>query len=234
MESKYTCLIIDEKAADHDILKAFLLCWSNLKFMKSCFNVEEAIIELNEHHYDIVFFDVSLSNGASIDLIAKLNKKPTIIITSDDTSFAFEAYENDAVDYLLKPIIKSRFARAIRKALTYSKERRKEKKKYIELKIDGLATKIDQEEIIYIRSMVNHSKYYLVNRAKPIVINEAFSKQLPKLNADLFLQSHRTCIVNVKFVIGKKEKELILSNKVYLPIGRKYFPGLQSLLMQLD
>ncbi len=234
MEAKYTCLIVDEDSHAHDVIKALLLCYPSVKFMKSCYNKEEAIREINTHQYDIVFLNVKMPNLNGIDIIGKLNKKPTIIITSTVASFAFEAYENGAVDYLKKPILKGRFGRAIKKALLYSKEKRKENKKYLILKIDGLPTKINQDEILYIRSMVNHSKYYLQNRIKPVLINEAFSKQLLKLNTETFLQTHRTCIVNKKYITGKKDNELILSSNTFLPIGRKYLSEIQSLLIQLE
>jgi two-component system, LytTR family, response regulator len=230
MEPKHTCVIVDDESQAHDVVKAYLLCFPKLKFVKSIFAHEEAIQDINSNQYDIVFLNVKLHNNEARHIIDKLNKKPTIIITSDHTSFAFDAFENDAVDYLKKPITKSRFGRAVKKAIVYSRERRKESNKYMTLKIDGIPTKVNQDEIIYVRSMGNYSKYYIVNRTNPIVINESFSKQLPKLNPELFIQSHRTCLVNTTFMVGRRENELILKSDIILPIGRKFIPGLQSFL----
>jgi two-component system, LytTR family, response regulator len=231
MNSKYTCLIVDDEKPAHDVLQILLEQYPELEYVKSCYNGEDALQEINTNKYDIVFLDVNMPKLSGIELLAKLTQKPAIIITTAYNTFAFEAYQNDAIDYLQKPIALERFAKAIAKAVIYAKEKRAELQQYIVFKIDGLPTKVKQEDIVYIRSMVNYSKYYIKDRSKPILINEAFSKQLLKLDSNLFIQIHRTCIVNKAYIKSKKENELVVEPNTLLPIGRKYIADIQKILM---
>jgi two-component system, LytTR family, response regulator len=233
METIYTYLIADDEHPAHEVIEILLQSFPNLKLEKRCYNGEEALTEINTNKYDIVFLDVNMPKLNGIELLEKVPQKPAVIITTAYNNFAFEAYQNDAVDYLQKPISTERLAKAMAKAIAYAKEKRAEKAKYIILKVDGISTKVKQDDILYMRSMVNHSKYYVKNRVKPILINEAFSKQLPKLDNDLFIQTHRTCIVNKTCIKGRKESELIIENNILLPIGRKYINTIQKLLIEL-
>jgi two-component system, LytTR family, response regulator len=233
MESKYTCLIADDEFPAHEVLQILLEQYPELRLLKSCYNGEDALHEINTNIYDIVFLDVNMPQLSGIELLAQVAQKPAIIITTAYNTFAFEAYQNDVIDYLQKPISLDRFSKAVAKAMKYAKEKRTEQQQFVVLKIDGLTTKVNLEDIMYIRSMVNHSKYFLKNRAKPVLIHESFSKQFTKLTSHLFMQIHRTCIVNKNYIRGRKENELIVDN-ILLPIGRKYISDIQSLLIKLS
>ena len=223
MESKYACLIVDDEYPAHDVIKTLMLPFSNLEFVKSCYNGQDAIHEINENNkYDIVFLDINMPIINGIEMMSKINKNPAIIITTAYTSFAFEAYENDAIDYLQKPISSERFEKAIKKAIEICEKRKVDNVKLITLKMDGILTSISQKDIIYIRSMENYCKFYLKNKSKPILINEPLHKQLLKLDANLLVQIHRTCIVNKLYITQKKGNILLVTDDVELPIGRNY------------
>jgi two-component system, LytTR family, response regulator len=232
MESNYSCIIIDDEYPAHDVIKALLKSFSNLEFTKSCYNGEDALLEITTTPYDIVFLDVNMPIINGIEVLKKLDTKPAIIITTAYTDFAFEAYENDAVDYLQKPIALQRFQKAISKATDYAKKNRAERYKPILLKLDGLKQKINQEQIIYCQSMGNYTRFYVENSPKPIIVHETLASQLTILNKDLFIQVHRTCIVNKLFIVRKKENLLVLKDETELPIGRKFIANINSILLQ--
>jgi two-component system, LytTR family, response regulator len=232
MESNYSCLIVDDEYPAHDVIKALLKSFPNLEFIKSCYNGEDALDEINTNAYDIVFLDVNMPIITGIELLKKLESKPAIIFTTAYTNFAFEAYENDAVDYLQKPIALQRFQKAISKAIDYVKNNRVESTTPILLKIDGLKQKINQEQIIYCQSMGNYTRFYVENILKPIVVLETLANQLAVLDKDLFVQVHRTCIVNKLFIARKKDNLLLLKDETELPIGRKFIATLNSILLK--
>jgi two-component system, LytTR family, response regulator len=232
MESNYSCLIIDDEYPAHDVIKALLKSFPDLEFTKSCYNGEDALHEITTVAYDIVFLDVNMPIINGIELLKKLDTKPAIIITTAYTDFAFEAYENDAVDYLQKPIALQRFQKAISKAIDYAKKSWAERFKPLLLKIDGLKQKINQEQIIYCQSMGNYTRFYVENSPKPIVVHETLASQLTILNKDLFIQVHRTCIVNKLFIVRKKENLIVLKDETELPIGRKFIANINSILLK--
>jgi DNA-binding LytR/AlgR family response regulator len=203
MEANFKCLVVDDEHHAHVVILTLLKAFANLEFVKSCYNGEDAIEELNRTYYDIVFLDVNMPMLNGIDLLNKIDTKPAIIMTTAYTDFAFEAYENDVVDYLQKPIAKQRFEKAIIKAIEYAKKRRLALFNTITIKVDGLKQKINQENILYCQSMGNYTKFYLHN-SKPIIIHDTLANQLLILNDNIFMQIHRTCIVNKLFVASKK------------------------------
>ena len=231
MELNYSCLIVDDEYPAHDVVKALINMNSQLEFVKSCYNGEDALVELTTNSYDIVFLDINMPILNGIDLLEKLEQKPAVIVTTAYTDFAFDAYQNDAVDYLQKPISVERFAKAVAKAIIYAHKRKLEATKFLTVKIDGFKQKISQEEIIYCQSMGNFTRFFLKNNPKPVIVNQSLAHQLTQLNPELFIQIHRTCIVNKSFITRRKENLLLLINEVELPIGRKFMSKIQSVII---
>lgn len=229
MESNYTCLIVDDEYPAHDVIKALIKLNIQLSFEKSCYTGEDALLEITNGTYDLVFLDINMPGLSGIEVLQKLESKPAIIITTAYTDFAFDAYQNDAIDYLQKPISIDRFEKATNKAIIYAQNRKLENTQFLTIKVDGIKQKINQEDILYCQSMGNFVKYFVNNMPKPIIVNQSLSSQLKELNPNLFIQIHRTCIVNRLFVMRKKDKCLVLRGEVELPIGRKYISILNSI-----
>ncbi len=229
MEFKYSCLIVDDEYPAHDVIKSFIASHGHLVYAKSCYNGEDALKELSAANYDIVFLDINMPLLNGIEVLKKLGSIPAIIITTAYTKFAFEAYQNDALDYLQKPITIERFNKAISKAIEYANSRRQKTLQCLILKVDGLKQKVNQKDIVYCQSMGNFIKFFIVETSKPIITNQTLSKQLSLLDPELFLQIHRTCIVNKLFIARRKENLLVLKNGVELPIGRKFIQSVYSI-----
>lgn len=232
MESKYSCLIVDDEYPAHDVIEALLKPYSNLKCTKNCYNGEDALLEINEKHYDIVFLDINMPIINGIELLSKIESKPAIIVTTAYTNFAFEAYENDAVDYLQKPMSPQRFDKAIQKAIDYIEKRKTSINQFITLKIDGFKQKINQNTILYCQSMGNYTKFFIQNYTKPILVHNTLIHHLNILNQDLFIQIHRSYVINYNFISRKKDNTLILLDEIELPIGRKFMPIISSLVLK--
>ncbi len=124
-----------------------------------------------------------------------------------------------------------RFAKAVAKAIVYAHKKKLEATQFLTVKIDGFKQKINQEEIIYCQSMGNFTRFFLKNTSKPVIVNQSIAHQLTQLNPELFIQIHRTCIVNKSFIARKKENLLLLINEVELPIGRKFMPKIHSVII---
>src|SRR5207253_2532378 len=70
---------------------------------------------------DLLFLDINMPDISGIELARSLEKRPMIIFTTAYKKFAFEGFELEALDYLLKPIDARRFAKAVEKAIDYHK-----------------------------------------------------------------------------------------------------------------
>lgn len=119
MALTYRCLIIDDESPAHKALISHISKFDELEHSGSAFNGMEAIKLLNENQYDIIFLDINMPVISGVELMELQPKRPLTIVTTAYSDFALSAYQNDAIDYLLKPISLDKFSKAIEKAKTY-------------------------------------------------------------------------------------------------------------------
>jgi two-component system, LytTR family, response regulator len=158
-----------------------------------------------------------------LELLECLPQPTIVILTTAYSNFGFEAYQNDVVDYLLKPISYPRFLKAINKVISLLEPKKTELTAYpeIELKHDGIVRMIDSEKILYIEAVGNYIKIHQQHE-KPLLITQTMkyiSSLLPSL---LFTRIHKSFIIKRTAITEIKKTEVILSNSITLPIGRRY------------
>ena len=111
------CIIIDDEETARVIIRTLCDEIGNLTIIDEFPNAIQAIKFLNENEIDLIFLDIHMPDFSGLDFIKALKNPPKIILTTSDTKFAIEAFEYDCiVDYLLKPIERPRFEKAILKA----------------------------------------------------------------------------------------------------------------------
>jgi two-component system LytT family response regulator len=78
-------------------------------------NGEEAIVKVNDLQPDLLFLDIQLPDMNGFELLRKIKHQPTIIFTTAYEEYAIKAFDELAIDYLLKPIREERFNQSIEK-----------------------------------------------------------------------------------------------------------------------
>src|SRR5262249_13596074 len=85
----------------------------------------EALQAIADHQPDVVFLDVEMPGLTAFELLVQLRHPPLVVFATAYDKYAVEAFETDALDYLLKPIQPARLAKAIdRMRVTLSGPRR--------------------------------------------------------------------------------------------------------------
>ena len=112
---------------------------------------------LNENSYDIIFLDINMPVISGVELMELQPNRPLTIVTTAYSDFALLAYQNDAIDYLLKPISFEKFSKAIEKAKTYYsgislKKGTNAKGKMLSYRMNGQVMEMLLDDIIYIES----------------------------------------------------------------------------------
>jgi two-component system LytT family response regulator len=223
----YRCLIIDDESPAHKALASHIDKIDDLEHSGSAFNGKEALKMLNENKYDIIFLDVNMPLISGVELMEIQPNRPLTIITTAYSDFALSAYQNDVVDYLMKPISFEKFSKAIEKAKTYYSGIAINKEKITEIKtlsyrVNGQMTETYLEDILFIESMGNYMKLYSTKATLPIIIYGSLSSITAQLDTDKFLQVHRSYIVNTDKIAFTITNSLTMSNDKIIPIGRKY------------
>ncbi|MBP1223675.1 LytR/AlgR family response regulator transcription factor [Flavobacterium sp. 1355] len=227
MEFTYRCLIIDDESPAHKALASHIAKFDDLEHSGSAFSGMEALKMLNENKYDIIFLDINMPVISGVELMESQPNRPLTIVTTAYSDFALSAYQNDAIDYLLKPISFEKFSKAIEKAKIYFsgnniKKENTSNGKVLSHRVNGQMTDILLSDIIYIESLGNYMKLYSSRHNLPMIIYGSLASISAEIDCTDFLQVHRSYIVNVSKITSVTFKSLTMCNNEIIPVGRKY------------
>jgi two-component system LytT family response regulator len=234
MALTYRCLIIDDESPAHKALASHISKFDDLEHSGSAFSAMEAVKMLNANSYDLIFLDINMPVISGVELMELQPNRPLTIVTTAYSDFALSAFQNDAIDYLLKPISFEKFSKAIEKAKIYFSGTTLKKEdntltKVLSHRINGQIIDTLLSDILYIESLGNYMKLYSKKLKSPIVIYGSLSNIADEINNTDFMQVHRSYIVNTHEIVRVTLKTLTLSNDVIIPVGRKYQILLDSL-----
>lgn len=227
MEFTYRCLIIDDESPAHKALASHIAKFDDLEHSGSAFSGMEALKMLNENKYDIIFLDINMPVISGVELMESQPNRPLTIVTTAYSDFALSAYQNDAIDYLMKPISFEKFSKAIEKAKIYFSGNNVKKEttsngKVLSHRVNGQMTDILLSDIIYIESLGNYMKLYSSRHNLPMIIYGSLASIAAEIDCTDFLQVHRSYIVNVNKINSVTFKSLTMCNDEIIPVGRKY------------
>lgn len=141
-----TIIIDDERHAIREI-EFFLKDYSEIEIVASYTNPLEAINELEEKNAQVVFLDINMPQLLGIDVGSKIldiNPEIKIIFVTAYDQYALEAFELNALDYILKPIQHTRFDKTMQRVLNGMEEKNPLQNKKLLIKCFG-ALKIGWE-----------------------------------------------------------------------------------------
>ncbi|NNJ89878.1 MAG: response regulator transcription factor [Eudoraea sp.] len=232
-----TCIIIDDEAAARAIVAQLCTAHPELDVIEEFPNAIDAIKFLNQQTIDLVFLDIHMPGFTGFDFVQTLKNPPKIVLTTSDTNFAIEAYEYEAiVDYLVKPISPERFAKSIQKvknslakqpALSTSEGNTSGVGEDLYINIDRRLIKLTFDEILFIEAK---GDYIDVKTTKETHrVHNTLKKIKEKLPEELFLQIHRSYIINFTKIIDIEDNSVLIEKNV-IPISRSNRPELMRRL----
>jgi len=219
---RYTCLIVDDESPAHQVILSHASQLKNLEIIASAYNGKEALDIIRKYKVDILFLDVEMPQLNGMELIECLPYKPAIILISAYSNFGFEAFQNDVIDYLLKPVSFPCFLKAINKAIKQiSQEYQPANLVDLEAKHEGKIKRINIEKLLYFQSKGNYVKLIFEDE-KSILIQQSLKyieSILPKIH---FVRIHKSYIVKKSNIGSVSKTAVLLKNQNSLPLGRKY------------
>jgi len=229
-------IIIDDEEMARAIIEQLTIQNKNLTLNAQFSDAIQAIKYLNQNHVDLIFLDIHMPTFSGFDLIQTLKDPPKIILTTSDRNFAIEAFEYECIiDYLVKPIGKDRFDKAVNKALAFSNpilsnlenKNRKEPDQDLYINIDRRLIKINFPSIYLIEAK---GDYILIKtEGKNYTVHSTLKKIEEKLPKDLFLKVHRSFIINIKKIIDIEDNSVLIKKDV-IPVSRSNRPELMKRL----
>ena len=223
------CLIVDDEPLARDVIRRYCEKVPVLHLVGEFSNAIEAFVFLQSHEVDLLFLDIRMPELLGTELVQSLKNPPKVIFTTAFKEYAWDGFELDAVDYLLKPIRFDRFLKAVNKALPGLESHlppeepvaseRKSGVDAIYLRIDRRQVRIVLDEILYIESAKDYIK--IITHDKVHLTRQTISSIEAMLNKNEFVRIHRSFIVPLG-KIKSYTHELVEINKKELPIGKLY------------
>lgn len=225
---KFRFLIVDDEPLARKLIAAHASHIEALEPAGACGNAIEAINFLRTKPVDLVFLDVQMPEVTGIQFVRSLKKPPAVIFTTAYRDFAPEAFELEAIDYLLKPISFERFVKSVNKffekraAVSGIVEKKDAEGEFLYLKSGRKIQKIALPDVLYIESLDDYVKVHL--KDKIFITRENISSLEQKLANGSFVRIHRSFIVSTRFVNSVSAEGVEVGNKI-LPFGRAFRHG---------
>ncbi len=217
----YTVLVVDDEPHARRFLSTLLEKDKSMHLLAECSNGREAINFCKTQTPDIIFLDIQMPGMTGMDVAYQLRKTDSLIIFSTAyDQYAIQAFEVEALDYLIKPFTNKRFEEVLARAKKmiemnqrnvfsqrverlYKSYNQSSSPKITEIVIlnKGLEDRIPVTDILYIESS---SVYVIIHTKRKQYIYrialETLSSQLPKN----FIRIHRSFIINSNFIAKSK------------------------------
>ncbi len=209
-----------------------------LNLEKKCNSVFEALEALQKSRIDLIFVDIHLPNVNGVEFISSLDSKPMFIFTTAFSDYALEAFDLNAVDYLLKPIPFKRFLRAANKAYQIFATNRKMKPEepkeaadsgndFVMVKSDYKSVKVQLSQVLYIEGLKDYIKIYMQNEDKPIVTLNSLKKMEDSLPNKQFIRVHKSFIINTSKIKSVTKNRIVIHDR-WIPVGDNYKEEFQN------
>lgn len=228
-------MVVDDEELARELLTRHISQLQQFELVACCASAIEASAVLQQESVDLLFLDIEMPVLKGTEFYQHLVNKPKVIFTTAYRDYAIDGFELDAVDYLLKPIVFSRFFNAIEKFLALQATANQalppdnvasQAPRYVFVRKDRKQVKIMLSEIHYVKSLKDYVEVHTTTGTHTIKSSmTAFAAQL---NTG-FLRIHRSYLVNQEFITAYTHHDVELGD-TELPIGESYKATVHQML----
>lgn len=224
-----SCIIIDDEPAAIEVLTDFSNRAPNLSLLRTFRDPLKALSFLRDTKVNLIFLDINMPELNGMELLRVLIRPPLVIFTTAYTEYAIESYENNAVDYLLKPVTFERFLIAVNKAqsrllktspdTSNTSQTTGENEEVIYLKSGPKTHRIALNDVSYLEKEGHYINFYLSD--KKVVARLSMKDVFEVIPRTKFIQVHKSYVVSIAFV-ETIERHQIKIGGTYIPIGKTH------------
>ncbi len=195
-------LIVEDERPARSELKRMLLSLGMQGVIQEASSVTEALSSANSSRPDLILLDIQMPGGSGFDLLKALGAdRPPVIFTTAYEQFAARAFEEEAVDYLLKPFDEKRLAKALaRLPLPDRPSPPLTQGDSILLKLDGECLLLPIESIDLLVTTGNTTEVFWGERSGKV--NKPMKYLVKKLDSTMFFRATRDQLINLQNLVS--------------------------------
>jgi len=247
-----TALIVDDEPLARQRVRDLLESESDIDVTGEAEDGVAALAGIRALNPDLVFLDVQMAGMDGFEVLAELDpaSRPMIVFTTAYDAYAVRAFDENALDYLLKPLDPARFAEALGRARTalaggreewtrkldalLRKVERASALRRIAVREDDRVLFIETREVAWFEAAGNYVRLHL-DDARTHLVRMTMQTLETRLDARSFVRVHRGTIVNVARVaelqiVARGQYDVVLRNGARLPMQRAYHDRLRRAL----
>ena len=220
-----SCMIVDDEPLAVRLLESYVEKTPDLELMASFTDSITAINAVKAQKPDLLFLDIQMPNIDGMELAHSLPEETRVVFTTAFKEYAFESYEVNALDFLLKPIRYNKFLGAVEKAKKWFSTRNEDvgtrNDRTVFIRVDGEWRNIAIDQITYVNGMKDYVLFYLDDESKPLITHLTMKSVEDMLPPDKFLRVHRSYIVAINKIqkVDRNDCIYIGNEIIHVPDG---------------
>lgn len=223
---KFKTIIVEDETPARELLQMYLADMPEFEISASFSNAFQAFSYLQTNAIDLMFLDIQMPRMTGLELLRSLKFPPKVILTTAYREYALDAFELDAIDYLLKPVSQERFLKSISKfhsslgqASNGEIKPLQEDNAYVFIKVGKDQIRIYLKDILFIEGFKDFIKVYTAQ--KMYVAYDRLRYMEEKLPESRFMRIHKS------FIVARERLDVLRNESVKIggfeiPIGRVY------------
>jgi len=212
-DQRFTTLIVDDEALARRRLRRMLEKLPEINLIGDAANGKQAVEIIDSQKPDLVFLDVQMPGLSGFDVLRKITFTPVIIFVTAFDEFALQAFEENTIDYLLKPVTEARLRKAVDKLRALKSAQTLTSPVDLSALITGLqkslpkfleriSSRVGERILVFEVKNISHfyaeDKYtFLSTRGNNHIVNFTLQELEKLLDPEIFFRIHRSTIVNL-------------------------------------
>jgi two-component system LytT family response regulator len=229
-----TCIIVDDESPARVLLEDNIRKFPYLELIGQARNAAEAMVLLAREKVDLMFLDIQMPGLTGLELLGSLRRQPLVILVTAFEEHALEGFELEVVDYLVKPVPLSRFAKAVQKAnelyelRKLSLEKTSAPQEHVFINANYSLVRVMLDDILLIEGLKDYVRIWLVS-GKEIITRLSLKSVEEKLDPPRFMRIHKSYIIAMGKIESVQKTQLVIGGRE-IPIGEGYRALLQDYL----
>ncbi len=220
MSERCRCYVIDDEPLAVRLLLRHLRTFEDLEVVGTSHDPLEAQSQLDTLEIDLLFLDIEMPQLDGLRLLDSLTTRPQVIITTAYRHYAVEGFDQNVLDYLVKPIALARLSKSIARYWDQAANvEAMPDDPIIYVKADRMNHRLPISQILFVEGLKDYVSVYTSSRR--IITKGSIGNFLPRLPSDRFMRVHKSYIVSLQYVQGCTSRYVQIAGR-QLPIGRTY------------
>jgi DNA-binding LytR/AlgR family response regulator len=223
---KVTAIIAEDEALlANDLSQRLTAAWPELDVVAIAKNGPEALAKIDELKPDVAFLDIQMPGMTGLEVAQRLTHRPHIVFVTAYSEHALEAFEREAVDYLLKPAQDERLQQCIDRlkkrladkapapdlenllgSLLNRASKQERYLKWIRAGVGNTIHNIAVEDVLFFEAEDKYTR--VVTRQLESLVRIAISELEAQLDPEIFQRVHRGTIVNLRSIKAIRKNDL--------------------------